>query len=33
MDPLIGFGIHVSNADIQNTISTMGPETTDKNHQ
>ncbi len=27
---LIGFGIHVSNTDIQNTISAMGPETTDK---
>jgi len=27
---LIGFGISVSNTDIQNTISTMGPETMDK---
>jgi len=27
---LIAFGIHFGNVDIQNTISAMGPETTDK---
>ncbi len=27
---LIGFGISVSNLDIQNAISTTGPETMDK---
>jgi len=27
---LVGFGIHISNLNIQNTISAMGPVTTDK---
>jgi len=27
---LIAFGIHVGDMDIQNTVSSMGPETMDK---